>query len=84
MIIERIRIAVPAAYRAPFHRPLVDTGGNATSAETEEAIVEVSPDGRQRREQPHNPKEPKENDKQDHEETSDETPKQEHHVNIVV
>ena len=81
MIIERIRIAVPAAYRAPFHRPLVDTGGNATSAETEEAIVEVSPDGRQRREQQHTPKE---SDKQDHEETSDETPKQEHHVNIVV
>ena len=83
MIIERIRIAVPAAYRAPFHRPLGDNRGSTTIVETEEAVVDVSPDGRQSREQSQNPKKEEEETK-GHAETVTNPEPQEHHVNVVV
>jgi hypothetical protein len=83
MIIERIRIAVPAAYRAPFHRSLGENRGSTTLVETEEAVVDVSPDGRQSREQWHNPKK-EEEETQSQAETGTNPEPKEHHVNVVV
>ena len=81
MMIERIRTAVPVAYRAPFHRSHGhgDTSGQ-TAVETEVAVVDVSPDGRQSRDQPKK----QEEEGSGREGAHPETEEKERHVNVVV